>query len=248
MERLKSGYIKIPGIYMISVDPVNKVYIGESKDILKRFRQHMWMAEAIGKKKYAKSDSQLYMDIKEYGEENVTLSILACGDKYSDDVYRSKKEMEFIKKYNSNDIRYGYNVGDGGELGVMIPRKQSGIELIRRAFPIFLYDTKSDNILLFYGGAKAIGKYFGFGPEKQYGKDIMSHNAIKGCLVMGRYYLIYANRNKRAEQIKRIHNEKIIKRSSTNKAMVKKKNKYNKFIAAVNRVEELASKVYHFSI
>ena len=243
MSRLKSGYAKIPGIYMITVKPVNKIYIGESKDILKRFRQHTWMANALGKKKYAKSKNQLHKDIQKYGIQNVMLSILECGDKYKDEDYRAEREIALIAQYHADDPEIGYNEDEGGALGPVIPRRQSDIELLQRAYPIFLY-----NILLFYGGAKAIGKYFGFGPEKKYGKDIMSHNAIKGCLVMGRYYLIYANKLKRKDQVQRIYNEKIIKKSTTNRANVNKRNRYNSFIAVVHRVEELASEVYHFDV
>lgn len=233
---------------MIRVNPTNKVYIGESKDILKRFRQHAWMSNALGKKKYAKLGRKLHDEIRKYGIESVTFSILECGDKYINDEYRLEREIKMIAKYNSNDPEYGYNNSSGGDPGAISPRKQKDIEIIQRSHPIFMYDIKTDNILLFFGGAKAIGKYFGFGPEKQYGKDIMSHNAIKGCLVMGRYYLIYANKNKRKDQLDRIYNEKIVKISGTNRAMKKKENTYCSFIKAVKRVEELASSIYHFDV
>ena len=247
MDKLKAGYNKIAGVYMITVLPTNKIYIGESKDILKRFRQHVWTANN-DRPSYKLHSKELYADIRKYGIENVEFRILESGPKYTDPGLRAEREIAMISKYGSCNPQIGYNTNFGGALGPEEPRPQSNREIIKRSIPIFLYDIKTDNILLFYSGAKEIGKFFGFNKDKQYGKDIMSHHAIKGCLVKGRYYLIYANKNKRKNQVDRIYNIKIAQQSGSAKSDNNKRNRYLEFIKAVQRVEELARDVYGFEI
>jgi group I intron endonuclease len=89
------------GIYKIT-SPSNKVYIGLSKDIKKR-----WKGYSI-KKKTAPQQPKLYYSFKKYGVENHKFEILEeC--KFKD---LSKREIYYIKKYDS--INQGLNVSEGG--------------------------------------------------------------------------------------------------------------------------------------
>ena len=55
------------GIYKITVN--DKIYIGQSNDILKRWRQHL-------DNSFRHVNTPLYQDMNNYGLENVNFSIL----------------------------------------------------------------------------------------------------------------------------------------------------------------------------
>lgn len=81
------------GIYIITNNDNGKKYIGKSKNIERRFKQH-------------KSDlpvSKIGKDIKKYGEDNFTFEILEECDEEELDL----KEKEYIKDYGV--CVWGYN-------------------------------------------------------------------------------------------------------------------------------------------
>lgn len=97
---------KICGIYIIKNKINNKVYIGQSIDIHKR-----WLNHKNKLRKYKHDNIHLQRSWNKYGEENFEFSILElCNKKLL-----SKKEREYIKKYKANIDNYGYNLTDGGE-------------------------------------------------------------------------------------------------------------------------------------
>ena len=93
---------KIHGIYMIMNNVNGKIYIGQSIDILTRWRQHLWHAKRG-------NENFLYKSIRKYGEEHFSFSILMETDEL--DYY----EKFFIKLYHSDNNAYGYNLTAGGQ-------------------------------------------------------------------------------------------------------------------------------------
>lgn len=94
------------GIYKISNNINNKVYIGCSTDISKRFKEHR--NYVLSPKQYNKT---LYKAFRKYGIENFTFSIL---EECSKD-FLSIREQYYIKLYNS--YLDGYNETIGGDIG-----------------------------------------------------------------------------------------------------------------------------------
>ena len=90
------------GIYKI-INPENKIYIGLSKDIEKRFYLY--------KTKNCKTQKRLYDSICVHGFENHFTSILEHGD-FSDE-YLKEREIFYIKEYNSFSEN-GLNMNKGG--------------------------------------------------------------------------------------------------------------------------------------
>jgi len=86
-------------IYKITNDKNGKSYIGQSVNPKERFSNHLALRKI--------ENNKLAKDIKKYGKNSFSLTIL--GD------YENYNEMEsyFIKKYDT--IKYGYNVRMGGE-------------------------------------------------------------------------------------------------------------------------------------
>lgn len=97
------------GIYAITNTKNNKMYIGQSKDIMSRWEQHLKSIE------FNKNDSiELYKAMKKYGVSNFAFSILEkCPLEELDE-----KEVFYINKYRSfigfEDCN-GYNMTLGGQ-------------------------------------------------------------------------------------------------------------------------------------
>ena len=92
----------ISGIYKIENLINNKVYIGQSKNIALRYKQHF-------DRKTNNSKIYLYKAINKYGVENFNFQIIK--ETYDLDYW----ERIFIRLYNSDDERFGYNLTSGGQ-------------------------------------------------------------------------------------------------------------------------------------
>lgn len=100
----------IQGIYKITCLADQKVYIGLSSDIEKRFKTH------LSKLRHNHHvNAHLQGAWNKYGENNFTFEILELCD--NQDQLKSK-EIEYISLYNSTNHKYGYNITPGGD-GVM---------------------------------------------------------------------------------------------------------------------------------
>ena len=84
-------------IYKIENKINHKIYIGQSIDPQRRFKEHC-----------VDRNSLISKAIKKYGEQNFTLEILGNFIDYNE------KEQYYIKKYNSL-VPYGYNIQKEGE-------------------------------------------------------------------------------------------------------------------------------------
>jgi len=92
--------VKISGIYKIENLINNKVYIGQSKNIMKRF---------IGRlQSKAEHCKELRQDYLKYGIDNFSFEILK--ETYDLDYW----EIFLIQIYHATDDRYGYNISLGG--------------------------------------------------------------------------------------------------------------------------------------
>lgn len=97
----------ICGIYKITNLVNNKVYIGQSTNILKRFIAHKSRAFNPKNSQY---ESHLYRAIRKYGLDNFNFEIIKRCKK--EDL--NKEEQHYIKFFQSNFPEYGYNLTEGG--------------------------------------------------------------------------------------------------------------------------------------
>jgi len=225
---------KVPGIYMIRNNINGLIYIGESKDIRTRWSKYKWAVNSTSN--YKETKRQLVLDMRKYGIENFEFTILDSSDSMRDKNARLAKEAELISKYNSDDPSIGYNLSPGHEPIIANydgSREQSTSEKLRRAKPIFEYDTKTGSSILYLGGAKSWGDQYGVP------KDIASHTVKRGSLALKRYYLIYADPILREKQLAKIRDAKLNIKSRP-RSEVRAANAYYKYEAAVNEVAEAA--------
>jgi group I intron endonuclease len=98
------------GIYLIKCNSENKVYIGQSKNIKKRYNSHI-----IKLRKNNHENLYLQDVFNKYGENDFTLEILyEFKDKNIDRQKLYDLEILYISLYNSNNRNFGYNIESGG--------------------------------------------------------------------------------------------------------------------------------------
>lgn len=93
-------------IYKITNNVNGMVYIGRTKCVYKRWRQHCYYARR------GLTDCKLYEAIREFGQENFTVKTI---DHAVTKDEADEKEMFWIKHYNA--IEEGYNTSPGGKNG-----------------------------------------------------------------------------------------------------------------------------------
>lgn len=99
------GNLPVCGIYKITNIKNDMCYIGQSKDIDERFKQHMKYGLGID----TPVGNKLYQAMKEIGPENFTFELLeACPVEQLDE-----KEKFYIELYQAKD--YGYNSINGNK-------------------------------------------------------------------------------------------------------------------------------------
>lgn len=95
-----------PGLYALINRQTERVYIGESVNILQRLRSHRSMLEQG--RHFCRS---LQTDFDSYGIESFEFSILVQGPDYQDKAMRQERENDYInrlpseKRYNTVDRR-----------------------------------------------------------------------------------------------------------------------------------------------
>lgn len=90
-------------LYIITF-PNSKKYIGITNNIIRRKYQH---------KTYSKTQTtRLYNAIKKYGWENLIWKIIPM----KNEKIAASKEIEYIKKYKTQNKLYGYNLNPGGDI------------------------------------------------------------------------------------------------------------------------------------
>jgi len=108
---------KVSGIYKIENKINGKVYIGQSVDVYRRLKKHIWEIE--------NNNSVLYKAFRKYGVENFSYELIEeCDVKQLDE-----REVFYIQKYNSyigaeNSNGYNLNIGGGVNRG-WIPTEEN---------------------------------------------------------------------------------------------------------------------------
>lgn len=92
-------------IYIFRNKTNNKVYIGKTNNIERRKIEHL-------SKSKTPNNGHFYNAIVKYGFDNFELDILFECD--NEDIAYQKEE-EYIKTYQSNNKKFGYNLTIGGE-------------------------------------------------------------------------------------------------------------------------------------
>lgn len=100
----------------------DKVYIGKTKTTLsKRINHHRYKVRK-------ESTSHFHNALRKYGEENFLIEVLIeCNNDVLDQM-----EIKFIKEFNSNQRKYGYNLtlgGDGGDTFSLLTEEAKRIKI-----------------------------------------------------------------------------------------------------------------------
>ena len=113
IDKIDSNQV-ISGIYKIENLINHKVYIGQSINIFRRWKDHM---------RNLKNNKQthLYLAMKKYGIENFSFEIIK--ETYDRDYW----EMFLIQIYHATDNKFGYNVCSGGYESPMKSEKVKNI-------------------------------------------------------------------------------------------------------------------------
>lgn len=122
------------GIYKITNNVNDKCYIGQSRDIKKRWTSHKNVAFNQNCHEY---NYPLYQAIRKYGLENFSFEILEeCSIKEL-----NEKEMFWINKCNSSNSDYGYNQ-------TLLEFNQHGIKLTEEEVNLITKDLEESTELL----------------------------------------------------------------------------------------------------
>lgn len=93
-------------VYKITNKVTGKIYIGITNQGSGARYRHHWYESRIGE------PSPIHKSMAKYGEENFTLEVIDFAETYEE---LKEKEKLWIKKFNSNDRKIGYNLTEGGD-------------------------------------------------------------------------------------------------------------------------------------
>lgn len=99
-------------IYKITNNINDKIYIGQTRVTIHiRYQEHLRAAKDD-------CDNYLYRAMRKYGVDNFAVEVvesILCKTKEELKVMLNTKEIYYIKKYNSNNPNFGYNMTRGGD-------------------------------------------------------------------------------------------------------------------------------------
>lgn len=113
-----------PGLYKITCTQNNKVYIGQSSNVLSRLGRH---TESLEKNRH--DCLELQEDFHLYSKDNIVLEILEIGSQYENEEFRKERENFFIEQI-SQELRY--NKGNSTE-----SYTSQAIQIRGRVYPSF---------------------------------------------------------------------------------------------------------------
>ena len=97
-------------IYAIRCIENGKVYIGRTKDLERRVREHLYELRRGLKNCGGRDDHGFQHDYDKYGESAFEVYVLESCVLPSD---VEKRESFWIREYRATNPRYGYNISDG---------------------------------------------------------------------------------------------------------------------------------------
>lgn len=225
----------ISGVYMITNKLNHKVYIGQSKDILRRFRQYYWGATSDSD--YSETTHSITTAIRRYGIENFDFSIIVSGEPYDDLKIRLSAEMYYIAKYKADNPEFGYNEDQGGDPGVLTPRQQSILERTKRAKPVLLYNIETQSALLYFSGARGVADDFNCD------KAITSHALNRLDVFAKKYFIVpisYQERHQLYEKKLASFNKVNSNPKYPNRTITLVDNKRKRLIAVMKDIDRIA--------
>ena len=152
------------GIYKITNTVNQKIYIGQSIDIKKRFSRHKTSAFNKNSTMY---NSSFYKAIRKYGLSAFTFEILEeCPKDVLDD-----KEQQYIKQYQSNDARYGYNMTEGGKDCPSAPQKLNQDKAKQIVLELKNTNKTNQQIASQFGVSEACVRQIGYGEIWHFDKE-----------------------------------------------------------------------------
>lgn len=87
-------------VYKITNLINNKVYIGQTNNLKRRFQEHLHDKRC---------NHPVHNALVKYGKENFKYEVLYFGENYN------SEEKKWIKYYNSQNKKFGYNIVEGGQ-------------------------------------------------------------------------------------------------------------------------------------
>lgn len=223
---------KTPAVYKITNLINGRVYIGSTKDMTKRFKQYIFAVKRVTEDpNIADRYNSIIADIAKYGWDNFEFKIVDNSIYMQDTDLRAVREVELIMKYRSILPEYGYNSTMGGESGATKHRKQVN----RKPKALFLYDTKNDNISLYLKGTSTVHN------DIKCRKDNIPDAIQRGKFVKGRYFIFYANSERRKLFADKIKFER--DNYKTNGKNDESQNNYALYLNALDAVDKYAEEI-----
>ena len=97
--------LKIYYLYTITDTLNNKVYVGQTVDFKRRWRDHQWLARN-------KQEQYIHRAMAKYGSHNFVFGTIACCWTQED---ANEIEKLLIQQYDSRNMENGYNISPGGD-------------------------------------------------------------------------------------------------------------------------------------
>lgn len=110
------------GIYIIRNLVNNKIYIGQSVDIKRRWQEHLrsGQPEKYNKKSLRDANTPIHRAMQKYGVNNFSIQILEVCSKEN----LNSKEKYWIKIFNATNKNFGYNITNGGQDNFALSHEQ----------------------------------------------------------------------------------------------------------------------------
>lgn len=116
------------GVYCYKNLINGKIYVGRTKDLKKRKREHEW-CYSHDNNRYNK---YLYKEMRIYGLNNFEYSVL----EYCDESKLDEREMYYVSLFDSSNEDKGYNLNRGGRTGNLNQSKR-----------VYKVDIKTKNVI-----------------------------------------------------------------------------------------------------
>lgn len=129
------------GIYKIINVKNNKIYIGKSIDIQRRWKEHV----RHSKDEFLRKKSPIHKAINKYGASSFKFEILEeCKEEEL-----NEREMFYINLYNSRDKKKGYNITEGGDGGPIMYGSSNPLSVISEELVIYMRECYKNGVYKF---------------------------------------------------------------------------------------------------